>query len=175
MAKGYRVEEIFDTVDIRAYSVPVDAGDTQVVNMGDLIYLACTPAQDYYWYADHAMQISSRSTRTTTAKLANTRDTLIKFFVKVTDTRGCQGLDSTYVIIRRDAARAYDHFISPMTMVKMTTCTRSRRNKKVKTVVSAFLIVSRPIWLCQKLIGVALITRGGRCRMALIITLCIAA
>lgn len=111
----YCSETVFDTVGIRALTLNVDAGDTQYVDEGEPVWLSASAGADYYWSADRPVLFESPFSQTTEVDMfiANQEDTIVKFYVVVTDGRGCQGIDSTYVIINRSDAELAYNFISP--------------------------------------------------------------
>lgn len=111
VTKGYCISTIFDTVDIPAYSVPVDAGPDQTVKTGELINLVSTLADHYYWFSDFPVRITNPFSRYTSASLATGSDT-VTFYIKVTDKNGCQGLDSLKVFVNRDD-ESVANFLSP--------------------------------------------------------------
>lgn len=109
----YCTEVVYDTVEIRALSLQVDAGDTQRVDLGQPINLTASEGAEYYWSADEPVKISSPWTQSTIVDVTSPEDSIIKFYVVVTDGRGCQGIDSTYVIIEKPAPELAYNFISP--------------------------------------------------------------
>lgn len=100
-----------DSVLINNLSSIVDAGPDTTIFLGDEVDLTASNGIDWYWYSERYIKMSSRISQTTTVRplLADT----LKFFVRVTDKFGCQGVDSMNVIVIDKQVIAPINFISP--------------------------------------------------------------
>ncbi len=112
VSMGYCTETIFDTVVVEALSAVVDAGDTQIVKPGQRVNLRATSGSSFYWSASAAVYISSPFSQATTVDLSTNEDTII-FYVRVTDEWGCEGIDSTLVIVHDPDQNKPVNYISP--------------------------------------------------------------
>lgn len=101
---------LLDSVEISNLSVSVDAGPDQTIREDEIIYLSATGGTEYYWYANRPVDIGNRMGQSTTARLEDHQDT-VKFYVRVSDPLGCEGLDSMYVFVTRGDGPI--NFISP--------------------------------------------------------------
>lgn len=99
-----------DSLELSNLSVTVDAGSDQTVNEGDFVYLNARGGTQYYWYSDHAVDFSDPFKASNSALLTEGDDT-VKFYVRVTDPLGCEGLDSLTVFVASEDAPI--NFISP--------------------------------------------------------------
>lgn len=100
-----------DSVLINNLSSIVDAGPDTTIFLGDEVDLTASSGIDWYWYSEEYVKMSSRITQTTTVRPLFT-DTL-KFFVRVTDKYGCDGIDSVNVIVLDNQVFSAINFISP--------------------------------------------------------------
>ena len=100
-----------DSIEISYLSANVDAGPNQTVSLGEWARLRATGGSDYYWYADDEVEMSSRITANTLARMEEV-DT-VKFYVRARDEFGCEGLDSTLVFVLNGDAPGPINFFSP--------------------------------------------------------------
>ncbi len=100
-----------DSVLINNLSSIVDAGPDTTIYLGDEVDLTASNGIDWYWYSEKYIKMSSRITQTTTVRPLFT-DTL-KFYVRVTDKFGCDGIDSMNVIVLDKQVFSAINFISP--------------------------------------------------------------
>lgn len=100
-----------DSVLISNLSSVVDAGPDTTIYLGDELDITASDGIDWYWYSEKYVKMSSRVSQTTTIKPLFT-DTL-KFYVRVTDKFGCQGIDSMNVIVIDRLVISPINFISP--------------------------------------------------------------
>lgn len=105
------VETKLDSVEISNISSIVDAGPNQTIKEGEVVYLQAIGGVDYFWYASDPVEISSRITAATSAKLTET-DT-ITFYVRVTDAFGCVDIDSVKVFVLDADPPIVYNFFSP--------------------------------------------------------------
>lgn len=100
-----------DSVLINNLSSMVDAGPDTTIFLGDEVDLTASDGIDWYWYSEKFVKMSSRISQTTTVRPLFTDS--LKFYVRVTDKFGCQGIDSMYVIVIDNQVKAPINFISP--------------------------------------------------------------
>ncbi|MGB0178311.1 MAG: gliding motility-associated C-terminal domain-containing protein, partial [Owenweeksia sp.] len=100
-----------DSIEISYQNANIDAGPDQTVNLGQWAKLLASGGVDYYWYADRDIEISSRITANTIARMEEV-DT-VKFYVRGTDEYGCEGLDSVLVFVLDGKAIGPINFFSP--------------------------------------------------------------
>lgn len=110
-SRGYCTDTLFDTIQVTAFTVVVDAGDTQYVDRNRFVRLQSSPGYQIYWFADQPVKIASPFSSATSAQLSPQTDS-IKFYVKLTDVNGCEGIDSVYVYVEEDAD-PLPNFITP--------------------------------------------------------------
>lgn len=109
--RGYCTDTLYDTLVVTAFTVPVDAGDTQVVDQSRFVRLQSSPAYQIYWFANQPVEISSPFSQATSAQLQPGTDTII-FYVKAISSEGCEGLDSVYVFVEGEEPQL-SNYISP--------------------------------------------------------------
>jgi gliding motility-associated-like protein len=100
-----------DSLDISNLTATIDAGPDQTISKGETVELQASDGIEYYWYANTGVELSSRVTQSTSARLEE-RDTII-FYVRVKDRFGCEGLDSLTVIVLDGDIEGPINFISP--------------------------------------------------------------
>lgn len=100
-----------DSIEISDLTATVEAGPDQIIETGDILTLSASDGIGYYWWSDTYVEMSSRISQTTTARLEEA-DTL-KFFVRVRDKFGCEGIDSLTVIVIDNEIKGPINFISP--------------------------------------------------------------
>lgn len=103
-------EEQFDSVEISDLAVIVDAGPDQSVRRGSEISLNATGGVEYYWFANQPVDFANPWGQNTTANLIEDSDS-IRFYVRVKDELGCEGLDSLLVYVFDDDGPI--NFITP--------------------------------------------------------------
>lgn len=94
-----------DTVIVFPLTVNAAAGPDQQVLSGELVQLSAFGGTNYRWFANKPLEFSDRFgqsiTVTKTLDDGVNADT-ITIYVEVTNTRGCSGLDSLLLIVRRN-------------------------------------------------------------------------
>ncbi|MEQ9262083.1 MAG: gliding motility-associated C-terminal domain-containing protein [Owenweeksia sp.] len=100
-----------DSIEISYLSANVDAGPDQTVSVGKWATLRASGGKEYYWYADTEVELSSRITAITRARMEEV-DT-VKFYVRAIDEYGCEGLDSAWVYVLSGEAVGPINFFSP--------------------------------------------------------------
>ena len=103
-------EEARDSVFISNLSVGVDAGPDQSVRRGSEINLSASGGTEYYWFASEPVDFSNPWGQSTTANLIEDSDS-VRFYVRVRDAQGCEGLDSLLVYVFDE--RGPVNFITP--------------------------------------------------------------
>lgn len=91
-------EEARDSVFISNLSVGVDAGPDQSVRRGSEINLRASGGTEYYWFADQPVDFANPWGQATSANLIEDSDS-VRFYVRVRDAQGCEGLDSLLVYV----------------------------------------------------------------------------
>lgn len=107
--KGCTVDA-FDSVFISNLSVGVDAGPDQSVKRDSEISLNASGGTEYYWFASEPVDFANPWGQNTTANLIYKSDS-VKFYVRVRDEQGCEGLDSLLVYVFDEEGPV--NFISP--------------------------------------------------------------
>lgn len=104
-------EKVFtDSLILSNLSVVVDAGPDQTINEGEVVFLNARGGTGYYWFSNRAVDFSDPFKASTSALLTEGDDT-VKFYVRVTDPLGCEGLDSMTVFVLSEDGPI--NFISP--------------------------------------------------------------
>lgn len=96
---GVCYNEYIDTVDITDFNIQAGASQNQNVFRGEKVHLSAFGGAEYYWFANKPVEISSRFTANTTARMDHGVDTMI-FYVRIKNKDGCEKIDSVRVIVR---------------------------------------------------------------------------
>ena len=99
-----------DSIELSNLSVAVDAGPDQTVLEGEVVYLNATGGTNYYWFSNRSVDFSDPF-KASTSSLLTEGDDSVKFYVRVTDPLGCEGLDSMTVFVFSEDGVI--NFISP--------------------------------------------------------------
>ena len=101
-----------ENIFIEDLTQTASAGQNQTVRVGQTVYLNASGGNEYYWYANKPVNMSSRTSKSTSA-LMNKVDT-VTFYVRISDKdNDCHALDSVIVYVLDDQLNAPINFFSP--------------------------------------------------------------
>jgi gliding motility-associated-like protein len=89
----------YDTVDVVQWSLPVFAGNDTVIARGDTAYLNVSAGSAYRWFADKPVYFNNYRRQDPQAWTYQDSTT---FYVIVTNSVGCQGMDTVFVYYSPD-------------------------------------------------------------------------
>ncbi len=112
VSKNQCTETLYDTVYIHKNTVPVDAGPDQILSWQELLELAGSGGDQFYWWSSHAVIIANPFGQFTSVEVTISGDT-ITFYLLVTDKHGCQGRDSLKVYMQPETRDDGYNYISP--------------------------------------------------------------
>jgi gliding motility-associated-like protein len=84
----------YDTVDVVQWSLPVFAGNDTAIARGDTAYLNVTAGAAYRWFADKPVYFNNYRQQDPQAWTYQDSTT---FYAIVTNSVGCQGIDTVFV------------------------------------------------------------------------------
>lgn len=96
-AEGFNSCETYDTLKVYQQLVNANAGPDQSVPMGTIVQLGASGGTDYYWYADKPAYFSNIFDPNTTTQVLPAEPDTVTYYVEVTSTDGCVGIDSMQV------------------------------------------------------------------------------
>lgn len=109
---GVCYNEYFDTIEIFDFNVGAGVGPDQTIHRGGTVTLTAFGGVDYYWYADKPVEIGSRFSAQTKARMDYGSDS-VYFYVKIKNKFGCEKLDSILVVITDNDIDEVINFFTP--------------------------------------------------------------